>query len=214
MVAGAITGNAGQICVAGSRLVVERKVADRVIDGIAAAFEGLRAGVTWSPATTLAPIIRRADALRIDGMVQRTLAAGAQLRTGGRLLEVAEGKLGGYYAPTILTGVDMTMEAARAEVFGPVLTVQVFDDEQEALAMADHPAYGLAAGLHTADISRALRCARRLEAGTVWINRYGRSNDFILPTGGYKQSGIGKDLGRQAFEANLRVKTVLIDIAQ
>jgi aldehyde dehydrogenase (NAD+) len=214
MVAGAITGNAGQICVAGSRLVVERKVADRVIDQIAAAFEGLRAGVTWSPATTLAPIIRRADALRIDGMVQRTLAAGAQLRTGGRLLDVAEGKLGGYYAPTILTGVDMTMEAARAEVFGPVLTVQVFDDEEEALAMADHPAYGLAAGLHTADISRALRCARRLEAGTVWINRYGRSNDFILPTGGYKQSGIGKDLGRQAFEANLRVKTVLIDIAQ
>ena len=209
MVAGAIAGNAGQVCVAGSRLIVQRSVADRLVDGIAAAFAALKAGPTWEADTTLPPIIRPADAARIDGVVRRTVAAGARVAAGGRLLAAA-GE-GGYYAPTILTGVHPDMEAVRDEIFGPVLTVQTFDDDDEALALADHPSYGLASGLHTADIGRALRFARRLEAGTVWINRYGRSNDFVIPTGGYKRSGIGKDLGRQAYEANLRFKSVLVD---
>jgi aldehyde dehydrogenase (NAD+) len=211
VVAAAISGNAGQVCVAGSRLIVQRSVAGRLVEGITSAFSALKAGHTWDAGTTLPPIIRPQDAERIDGIVQRTLAAGARLATGGRRLEVA-GE-GGFYAPTILVGVDAGMEAARDEIFGPVLTVQVFDDDDEALALADHPAYGLAAGLHTADVGRALRFARQLEAGTVWVNRYGRSNDFVIPTGGYKRSGIGKDLGRQAFEANLRYKSVLIDFA-
>ncbi|MYM91224.1 aldehyde dehydrogenase family protein [Rugamonas sp. FT82W] len=211
LVADGITGNAGQVCVSGSRLIVARGVAERVIEGVAAAFAALKPGATWDSAATLSPIIRPADARRIDGMVRRTVEAGARVACGGQLLQVVGG--GGYYAPTILTGVDADMEAARDEVFGPVLTVQVFDDEAEAMALADHAAYGLAAGLHTADVSRALRCARQLEAGTVWINRYGRSNDFVMATGGYKRSGIGKDLGREAFDANLRHKSVLIDIA-
>jgi aldehyde dehydrogenase (NAD+) len=210
-VAAAIAGNAGQVCVAGSRLIVERGAVDRLVAGIGEAFAALRPGHTWRADTTLPPIIRPLDAARIDGVVRRTLAAGAQLAAGGRLLEV-EGA-GAYYAPTILLGVDAGMEAVRDEIFGPVLTVQVFDDDDEALALADHPSYGLAAGVHTADISRALRFARQLEAGTVWINRYGRSNDFVIPTGGYKRSGIGKDLGRQAFDANLRYKSVLVDFA-
>src|SRR5262249_36213341 len=92
----------------------------------------------------------------------------------------------------------------------PVLTVQTFREEEEAFALAAHPSYGLAAGVHTADLSRAMRAVRRIEAGTVWINRYGRSFDHILPTGGFKQSGIGKDLGRQAYEGNLRFKSVLM----
>jgi aldehyde dehydrogenase (NAD+) len=103
-------------------------------------------------------------------------------------------------------------EAVREEIFGPVLTVQTFDDEDEALALAAHEKYGLAAGVHTSNLSRALRMMRGIEAGTVWINRYGRTADFVIPTGGYKSSGIGKDLGRQAYEANLRFKSVLIDI--
>jgi aldehyde dehydrogenase (NAD+) len=115
--------------------------------------------------------------------------------------------------PTILTGVSADMEAVRDEIFGPVLTVQVFDDDEQALALGDHPSYGLAAGVHTADISRALRFVRGLEAGTVWVNRYGRSDDYIIPTGGFKRSGMGKDLGRQAYESNLRFKSVLIDLA-
>jgi aldehyde dehydrogenase (NAD+) len=211
MVAAAITGNAGQVCVAGSRLIVERSVADRLVEGIAKAFAALQPGHTWDAATTLPPIIRPADAQRIDGMVQRSVQAGARLAAGGRLMPVA-GE-GGYYAPTILTGVDAGMEAVRDEIFGPVLTVQAFDSDDEALALGDHPSYGLAAGVHTANLGRALRFAHGLEAGTVWVNRYGRTDDFVIPTGGFKRSGMGKDLGRQAYEANLRFKSVLIDFA-
>jgi aldehyde dehydrogenase (NAD+) len=211
MVAGAISGNAGQVCVAGSRLIVQRAVAERVIEGIAASFSALQAGPTWRQATTLAPIITRRDAERIDAVVQRSLQAGASLVTGGRFADVAGN--GGFYQPTILSNVHSDMEAVRDEIFGPVLTVQIFDDEQEALALADHPSYGLASGVHTADINRALRFARQLEAGTVWINRYGRTSDYVVPTGGFKHSGMGKDLGRQAYEANLRFKSVLVDFS-
>jgi aldehyde dehydrogenase (NAD+) len=98
------------------------------------------------------------------------------------------------------------------EIFGPVLTIQTFEDEEEALALADHPTYGLAAGLFTRDLSRAIRVTKALQAGTIWVNRYGRSRDHILPTGGYKHSGIGKDLGREAYLANRKAKSVLIDL--
>jgi aldehyde dehydrogenase (NAD+) len=158
------------------------------------------------------PLTTRSTAPRIDGVVQRSVAAGASLLCGGALLPVAGS--GGYYQPTILGDVHGEMEAVRDEIFGPVLTLQVFDDDEQALALADHPAYGLAAGVHTADIGRALRFVRKLEAGTVWVNRYGRSNDYVIPTGGFKRSGVGKDLGRQAYEANLRFKSVLIDFAE
>jgi aldehyde dehydrogenase (NAD+) len=94
------------------------------------------------------------------------------------------------------------------------LTVQLFDDEEEALALANDTSYGLAAGVHTADFGQALRATQRLEAGTVWVNRYGRSADMMVPTGGFKQSGIGKDLGREAFEANLRHKSVLMEFGR
>ena len=161
--------------------------------------------------TSLSPIISNGQADRIDGIVSRSVRSGAKaVIGGGRARQPQEGA---YYEPTILTGVTGETEAVREEIFGPVLTVQTFVDLEEGLAAADHPAYGLAAGIFTADLNRALTCMRQLQAGTVWINRYGRTADFILPTGGYKHSGIGKDLGRQAFEANLRSKTVLVDFA-
>jgi aldehyde dehydrogenase (NAD+) len=128
---------------------------------------------------------------------------------GGRI----DGHGGAFYEPTLLANVDTDTAAVREEVFGPVLTIQSFDSEEEGLALADHPEYGLAAGVYTADLGRGLRTMRALKFGTVWINRYSRTLDFILPTGGYKSSGIGKDLGRQAVEVNLRHKTVLIDIS-
>ena len=210
MVAGAIAGNAGQVCVAGSRLIVQRAVAEQVVEGIAAAFAKLRPGPTWSDDSTLSPIITPKDAQRIDGMVRQGLQDGAQLAAGGQAVTCAGEGL--HYQPTILTGVNPSMAVVRDEIFGPVLTVQTFDDDDEALSLGDHPAYGLAAGVHTADLNRALRCVRSLEAGTVWVNRYGRSDDYVIPTGGYKRSGIGKDLGRQAYEANLRFKSVLLDL--
>ncbi len=208
-IARAITGNAGQVCVAGSRLIVEAPIAEELVHKIAGHFSKLCSGPTWHGGTTLPPIISRAQCERIDGIVQRTIASGAQAVTGGG--RAASPQEGAYYQPTILSNVDHTSEAVREEIFGPVLTVQTFRGEEEALRMANDSPYGLAAGVHTGDVAKALRATRALEVGTVWVNRYGRSNDYNLPTGGYKRSGIGKDLGRQAYEANLRYKTTLIE---
>ncbi|MCG7403089.1 MULTISPECIES: aldehyde dehydrogenase family protein [Caballeronia] len=208
-IAGAITGNAGQVCVAGSRLLVQRGIAEELTDRIAQAFGELKAGATWAAGTTLPPIISEPQAQRIDAIVQRSIANGATLRCGGKRADAATP--GAFYSPTLLCDVTQESDAVRNEIFGPVLTVQSFDTEEEALELAAHPDYGLAAGVHTADIGRALRMVRGIEAGTVWVNRYGRTSDFVIPTGGYKRSGIGKDLGRQAYEANLRFKSVLID---
>ncbi len=119
---------------------------------------------------------------------------------------------GYFYEPTLLRGVDESSPAVTEEIFGPVLTIQTFSEEDEALALADHPTYGLAAGLFTRNLSRAMRVTKSLQAGTIWVNRYGRSRDHILPTGGYKSSGIGKDLGREAYLANRKTKSVLIDL--
>ncbi|MDB5782268.1 aldehyde dehydrogenase family protein [Caballeronia mineralivorans] len=212
-VATAISSNAGQVCVAGSRLLVERSIAERFVDRIERLFSELRAGPTWRSGTTLPPIISERQAQRIESIVARSVAeGGAVVRCGAARANVD--LPGAYYLPTILDVASEQCCAVREEIFGPVLTVQTFDSEEEAFQLAGHPDYGLAAGVHTADLGRALRFARRIEAGTVWVNRYGRSADFIIPTGGYKGSGIGKDLGRDAFEANLRHKSVLIDISK
>ncbi|GGE10322.1 aldehyde dehydrogenase [Aureimonas endophytica] len=207
-VAGSILYNAGQVCVAGSRLVVEKGVEAPLLDALAARFAAVAPGETWDAATTFAPIVSRRQMERIDDIVRRSVARGARVLVGGAPMAR---NAGAFYQPTILVDVTPDMPAAREEIFGPVLTVQSFTTEEEGIALADHPDYGLAAGIHTGDIGKAMRAMRRLQAGTVWINRYGRTGDFVLPTGGYKRSGIGKDLGRAAFEANQRHKSVLIE---
>lgn len=209
-IAKAVTTNAGQVCVAGTRLLVERAIAEQLAERIEKIFRGFVPGATWSPHATLCPIISHAQAQRIDGIVRATLDAGAQARCGGARAQADAA--GAYYAPTIIENVTPESAAVREEIFGPVLTLQTFDSEEEAMALASHADYGLASGVHTADIGRALRFVRGIEAGTVWVNRYGRTNDFVIPTGGYKRSGIGKDLGKEAYEANLRFKSVLIDL--
>ena len=211
LIARAITGNAGQVCVAGSRLIVQRRVAAELVERIAAHFAALRPGATWDDTATLSPIISAPQAGRIDDIVRRAVAAGARVSCGGGLFEGGPG--GAFYRPTLLEQVDAANPAVCEEIFGPVLTVQTFDDEEEGLALAAHEHYGLSAGVHTADIGRALRAMRGISAGTVWINRYGRSHDFVIPTGGFHRSGIGKDLGRQSVEANLRFKSVLVDFS-
>jgi len=210
LVARAITLNSGQVCVAGSRLLVHERAHDEVVERIAAAFRAHRHGPTWGSETTLGPIISEPQLAQIDGIVQRARAAGATALTGGN--RAAAPQSGAYYEPTLLAHVAPDSEAVQGEIFGPVLTVQTFADEDEAFALANATRYGLAAGVHTTDLSRALRAVRQLEAGTVWVNRYGRSDDFILPTGGFRQSGVGKDLGREAYLAACKVKTALIQL--
>jgi len=209
-IAGSLLANAGQACVAGSRLIVQRSVMDELVARLQARLAIVAPGPTWKAATAYAPIISETQARRIDDILERSRVQGAECLLGGARIE---GHGGAFYQPTLLAGVTAQTAAVREEIFGPVLTIQAFDDEAEGLSLADHPEYGLAAGVYTADLGRGLRAMRALKAGTVWINRYSRTLDFILPTGGYKSSGIGKDLGRQAVEANLRHKTVLIDIS-
>ena len=205
-IARSILGNAGQACVAGSRLIVAEGVADELVALIAEHMGAVRPGPTWDAASAYSPIISERQIARMESIVGAAVTQGARCRLGGERLDRA----GYFYAPTVLEGVDATSPAVTEEIFGPVLTVQTFREEEEGLQLADHPTYGLCAGLYTRDLSRALRVVDRLQAGTVWVNRYGRSRDHILPTGGYKQSGLGKDLGREAYLANRKSKSVLI----
>lgn len=203
-----ITANAGQVCVAGSRLLVEEAAAAPLAEAIARRMARIRPGATWEDGTEFPPIISEKQVDRIDSIVSAAKARGAEVLAGGERFD----REGYFYRPTLLAGVDAQSPAVTEEIFGPVLTVQTFAAEDEALAAAQHPTYGLSSGVYTRDLSRAMRMVKGIEAGTVWVNRYGRSRDHILPTGGYKSSGIGKDLGREAYKANRRQKSVLIGL--
>jgi aldehyde dehydrogenase (NAD+) len=205
MVAGSITRNSGQICFCGSRLVVQRTVAEDLAARIVKRLGQARPGPTWDAETTLPPIISRAQADRMEGIVARARAAGAEVLTGGQRFERNGGQ---FFQPTLLAGIDPSSEVVQEEVFGPVLALQVFDDFEQGLALADHPLYGLAAGIHTRDVDKAFAAARRIEAGTVWVNAYGRGDDVVSPFGGFKQSGFGKDFGVVAYEKYRRTRNV------
>lgn len=207
-IADSVIFNAGQACVAGTRLIVEESVADKLIGAIIARMQTARPGPTWDTATQYSPIISDRQRTRIASIVDAAFAAGGKCLTGGTCMQGP----GYFFEPTLIGGVTPGNPAVVEEIFGPVLTVQTFETEEEALVLSAHPVYGLASGLFTSDLSRTLRFARALEAGTVWVNRYSRSRDHILPTGGYRRSGIGKDLGREAYQANRKSKSVLISL--
>jgi aldehyde dehydrogenase (NAD+) len=207
-IAGSVVFNAGQACVAGTRLIVEKGVADALTEMLTARMKTVRPGPTWDEATQYSPIISERQRDRIGSIVEAAVKAGGECVIGGKSMDHE----GYFYAPTLIANVQKSSPAIVEEIFGPVLTIQTFETEEEALALADHPTYGLASGLFTRDLSRTIRFARKIQAGTVWINRYSRSRDHILPTGGYKQSGIGKDLGRDAYLANRKTKSVLISL--
>jgi aldehyde dehydrogenase (NAD+) len=204
------TSNAGQACVAGSRLIAHERIVEPLLESVIRRIENLGPAMTWNANAGFSPIISRKQAHRVHDLVAESVAQGAEVIVGGGLFE-GTGE-GAFYRPTILRNVTDDMTAVREELFGPVLTVQTFRDEEEGILMSGHAAYGLAAGVHTRDLGQALRAVRGIAAGTVWVNRYNRSGDMMLPTGGFGQSGIGKDLGIQAVEGNLRLKSVLIDM--
>lgn len=208
-VARGFTGNGGRACIAGTRLIVHKRVAEPLIQAVQRLLDPTEPGLMWQNSTCYSPIINCTQALRIESLVEASRASGAEVIYGGGFFE---GMGDGYFhRPTLIVNVSAETPAVREELFGPVLTVQTFEDEEQGIALAAHPIYGLAAGVHTSDIGQVMRAMRRIAAGTIWINRYGGSGDMIIPTGGFGQSGIGKDLGREALLASMRHKSVLID---
>ncbi|MCB8882074.1 aldehyde dehydrogenase [Acidisoma cellulosilytica] len=205
------TGNAGQVCTAGSRLIVQRRTADALLEAIEKNCLALRPGATWEEATTFAPIISEKQVMRIESLVEKTLDEGASLRIGGQRMEGRNA--GAYFAPTILEGVSEQNTGFREEFFGPVLIVDRFDDPEEGIAKAAHPTYGLAANVYGRDLKQVLAAVEGIEAGMIWVNQPGRAPEFAFPAGGFKGSGFGKDMGRAGIEAFLRQKAAWINYA-
>jgi aldehyde dehydrogenase (NAD+) len=209
MIASGACRNAGQLCYCGSRLLVEKKIAEPLIERVIVRMRKAEPGPTWSESTTLAPIISARQAERIADIVSRSTKAGSEVLLGGRA--AADGPGGAFFAPTVIAA-ERGSPVVEEEVFGPVLAVQTFENPEEAFELADHSIYGLAGAVHTSDINKALTAARRIEAGMIWVNTYGRSLDIGSPFGGYKQSGFGKDFGVAAFEKYLKTKSVWIQL--
>ena len=196
--------HAGQGCALTSRLLVPRAHHDEIVELIAQNFAHVRHGDPADPKTYMGPLINERQREKVDGMVQRAVADGATLVTGGKKLDP-----GYFYAPTLLTNVDPDSEIAQQEIFGPVLAVIAFDDDDDAVRIANNSIYGLAGAVFSADQDRALSVARRIRAGSFSVNG-GNYFSADAPFGGFKQSGVGREMGVAGLEEFLERKTFAV----
>ncbi|MEM6730982.1 MAG: aldehyde dehydrogenase family protein, partial [Myxococcota bacterium] len=200
--------NTGQDCTAATRVYVEKSRAKDATEALVEAMKKVKVGAPHDEGVEMGPMISSAQLERVQGFVERAKSAGAKVLTGG---EVPSGHDKGYwYSPTVFTDVAQDSEIVQSEVFGPVITIQEFEGQDEAVRLGNDVTYGLAAAVFTKDVSRALKIARELEFGTVWIN------DHLPlasegPHGGFKQSGFGKDLSAEAVGDYQITKHIMVE---
>ncbi len=207
--ASAIAFNQGEVCTAGSRLLVERSIRDQFLPKVLEALKAWKPGNPLDPATTVGALVDTQQMNTVLSYIEAGHQDGAKLLTGGkRILEETGGT---YVEPTIFDGVTNAMKIAQEEIFGPVLSVITFDTAEEAIAIANDTPYGLAAGIWTADISKAHKTARAVRAGSVWVNQYD-GGDMTAPFGGFKQSGNGRDKSLHALEKYTELKATWIKL--
>jgi (Z)-2-((N-methylformamido)methylene)-5-hydroxybutyrolactone dehydrogenase len=202
----------GQTCVAGSRLLLQRSIHDTFLDKLVAFARTARMGNPMSPETQVGPVTNKPQLEKILNYIEIATSEGASPVLGGARATRPECGSGWFVEPTIFQGVKNSMRIAQEEVFGPVLAVIPFEDEEEAIAIGNDVVYGLAAGVWTGNMRRALKMADRLQAGTVWVNTY-RAVSYVSPFGGYKRSGIGRESGQDMIKDYLQVKSVWISTA-
>ena len=203
----AIFGGAGESCIAGSRLYVQRGVYQEVVDGLAARAEAITVGPSSAPESEMGPLVSAVHRDKVVSYFELARQEGVNIVAGGETF----GEHGYFVKPTVLTGVAAESRINREEIFGPVVSIVPFDTEEEVLALANDTEYGLGAAVWTRDLSRAHRMASAIESGQVWINTY-QPVDPALPFGGYKQSGWGRETCRESLEDYLETKTVVVDL--
>lgn len=203
--------NKGEVCTAGSRLLVEKGIYDVFMEKLVERVQKLQPGDPLDPKTRLGPLVSEAQLANVKRYVEIGEREGARLRTGGQPPEPAPGK-GYFFQPTIFDNVAPNSTIAQEEIFGPVLAAMPFADGDELLKIANGMIYGLAAAIWTKDIKKAHRLARDLKAGTVWINTY-NNYDAAMPYGGYKASGFGRESGMEVFEFYSQSKSVWVDLS-
>jgi len=211
-VANAIFQNAGQTCSAGSRLLVERSVHDALLDRLIARTQTMRMGPGVED-PDMGPIISQRQLETIDQYVAIGRQEGARVAAGGRRSQDPRLKAGYFYEPTLIAGVTAGMRVAQEEIFGPVLSIITFENEDEAIRIANDSVYGLVAGVWTRDLHKAHAVAARLKSGQVFVNTYGAAGGVELPFGGYKKSGYGREKGLEAIASYTQVKNVCIKYA-
>jgi acyl-CoA reductase-like NAD-dependent aldehyde dehydrogenase len=213
--AGAISGifgAAGQMCTAGSRLLVQNSIKDEIIARLVEATRAIRVGDPMDPNTQMGPISNKPQFDKVIEYIQIAHQDGARCVAGGKPASGPGIQGGQFVEPTIFADVTNNMRIAQEEVFGPILSVIAFEDEAEAISIANDVSFGLAAGVWTRDIGRMLRMCRALDVGTVWGNTY-RSYSYMMPFGGRKRSGLGKEWGVEGIDDFLETKSVMISTA-